>query len=510
VAVSVGMGAGASALPPTEQQTLQKQQMQLSEKAGVSNMGASEREHFEQKLQELYAAHGGNQIFQESSERQQEILLTLERETEKLGELALESNFRKRRLSYSLDPRHLRAIADKCTLDAAAGKNPRRPSYEFRSPPFLSAQAAGLAPNRSNRRLKVKPSDDGATQGVVYGIGPNGTTTTTTAAAAATSAASTQPASSKNGHGAAGPQLEPPFDDATLGTYSHHGIEPKYYGEGFTSKINQDRGCVVHPYVDSETQSLFCVFDGHGERGDEVSEFVLEQIVARLEADADLATDPEKALVRTFVATDEDLRSKADIDSFFSGTTAVVVYRCGNAMYTANAGDSRAVLARTDPATGRLVAVPLSIDQNPDTPGERQRIEASGGFVSDPPGEGLSARVWLDRNMTRVGLAMARSIGDNAVKKVGVIAEPEVRTHVVTEADAFMIIASDGVWEFISSEDAVRAVAASLEATKSASAACKNLIDLAIQCWKDNEGDYRDDITAIVMRLAPYPPEKSA
>lgn len=81
--------------------------------------------------------------------------------------------------------------------------------------------------------------------------------------------------------------------------------------------------------------------------------------------------------------------------------------------------------------------------QNPDTPGERQRIEASGGFVSDPPGDGLSARVWLDKNMTRVGLAMARSIGDNAVKKVGVIAEPEVRKHIVTTEDEFLIMATD-------------------------------------------------------------------
>jgi len=96
---------------------------------------------------------------------------------------------------------------------------------------------------------------------------------------------------------------------------------------------------------------------------------------------------------------------------------------------------------------------------------------------------------------------MARSIGDNAVKKVGVIATPEVRKHVLTDDDEFMILASDGVWEFISSDDAVASVAASLQATNSATLACKRLIDAAIQQWKDNEGDYRDDITAIVMRL---------
>lgn len=46
----------------------------------------------------------------------------------------------------------------------------------------------------------------------------------------------------------------------------------------------------------------------------------------------------------------------------------------------------------------------LSNDHNPDRPGELERIESSGGFVSPPPEEGLSARVWLDQEMTRIGL----------------------------------------------------------------------------------------------------------
>lgn len=50
------------------------------------------------------------------------------------------------------------------------------------------------------------------------------------------------------------------------------------------------------------------------------------------------------------------------------------------------------------------VPVPLSDDHNPDKPGELERIESCGGFVSPPPEEGLSARVWLDREMTRIGL----------------------------------------------------------------------------------------------------------
>ena len=58
------------------------------------------------------------------------------------------------------------------------------------------------------------------------------------------------------------------------------------------------------------------------------------------------------------------------------------------------------------------------LEQNPDSPGERERIETMGGFVSDPEEPGASSRVWLDKTRTLVGLAMARSIGDLAVKRV--------------------------------------------------------------------------------------------
>lgn len=103
-----------------------------------------------------------------------------------------------------------------------------------------------------------------------------------------------------------------------------------------------------------------------------------------------------------------------------SGTTAVVALYRDGCMWVANAGDSRAVLA-TRPEEGgeggtmdggsegaisslRMTPIALSEDHNPDRPGELERIERSGGFVSPPPEPGLSARVWLDQEMTRIGL----------------------------------------------------------------------------------------------------------
>jgi protein phosphatase 2C family protein 2/3 len=94
---------------------------------------------------------------------------------------------------------------------------------------------------------------------------------------------------------------------------------------------------------------------------------------------------------------------------------------------------------------------------------------------------------------------MARSIGDHAVKSVGVIAEPVVYFHDLKENDNFLIVATDGVWEFISSAEAVKIISKHLH--KGATKACQVLIETAAAKWHDEEGDYRDDITAMVVRL---------
>ena len=54
------------------------------------------------------------------------------------------------------------------------------------------------------------------------------------------------------------------------------------------------------------------------------------------------------------------------------------------------------------------------------------------------------------------GLAMSRSIGDAVGAMVGVTAEPEVSSRAVAAGDTFVLIASDGVWEFLESSDATR------------------------------------------------------
>lgn len=239
-------------------------------------------------------------------------------------------------------------------------------------------------------------------------------------------------------------------------------------------------------------------FAGHGQGGELVAQFALHEVQRRLEKHRDFETNIENAFKETFLAVDESLKEEALIEPLYAGTTACVALLRNQQLVLANAGDSRAVCARRS-SDGNYEALDLTQDQNPDLPGEQARIEKMGGFVSPPPEPGLSARVWLNADCTQIGLAMARSIGDHAVKGVGVIAEPVVTFHNVTKDDEFVIFATDGVWEFVSSQEAVDVVAENLH--RGATRACQALIETAAAKWHEEEGDYRDDITALVVRL---------
>lgn len=350
------------------------------------------------------------------------------------------------------------------------------------------------------------------------------------------------------------PVVPLPFGNRLVGTFSCHGIEPSHSFDvnSFVAKTNQDRGAVVYPFVGDSSQAMFMVFDGHGELGDKVSEFCMYEIPKYMEQHEKLETDLETAFKEAFVAVDRKLINAPRIEPLYSGSTAVTALVKERDIWVANAGDSRCTMATLVDNYGditksgrikkRLIAKDLSIDQNPDTPKEMKRILEMGGYVSPRPEPGLSARVWLDPDFTQVGLAMARSIGDHAVKGIGVIAEPEVLHHRFSANDKFLIFASDGVWEFISSQEAVEIVAEYLmfdeeddetdymdidegtddvfkeidEEKKEESkedrirnekyrchVACQKLIEIAAQRWRDEEGDYRDDITCFVVRIPP-------
>lgn len=239
-----------------------------------------------------------------------------------------------------------------------------------------------------------------------------------------------------------------------------------------------------------------------------------------------------------------------------SGTTAICVNFHGNLMTVCNVGDSRAVLghwieegsdaaiqleknkaneprtasttysdepreratsmagSKSFPTEGRILAIPLSRDQTPYRMDERERVKREGAAImsidqmegvedmhenwgdmvlgedvdiyGDPP------RVWV-AGKDYPGTAFTRSLGDKLAEDIGVMPEPEMLSRELTSNDHVLVIASDGIFEFLTNQQVID-ICTRCESPLSAS---EKLVKAAYDQWLIYERR-TDDITAIV------------
>jgi serine/threonine protein phosphatase PrpC len=228
--------------------------------------------------------------------------------------------------------------------------------------------------------------------------------------------------------------------------------------------IGSVKGAAGH--TGNADHALFGVFDGH--RGSAVATFSGSMLPQFLVSTSGYATGRWKdALVEAYVAM--DLHLKKHQPSEISGCTAVSLLATPTELYCANAGDSRCVLCRD----GR--AVPLSFDHKPQLPSELRRIQRAGSFVFRGRVQGV--------------LALSRAIGDFSFKqRVGIPWEeqavtcvPEVQSvSLDARRDEFVVLACDGIWDVMSSQDVVNFVRIRLARSMSAQEVCEELMDACL------------------------------
>jgi len=242
--------------------------------------------------------------------------------------------------------------------------------------------------------------------------------------------------------------------------------------------------------------SIFGIFDGHGPYGHDISNFVHETLPEAVVKDERFKEDPVQALTDSFPRTHDlciEAAQKTNFDCALSGTTATLTLFKQGILYVANVGDSRAVLAVD--RGGTLKAVDLTHDHKPDCEVESRRITASGkGCVRRLEGD-IPKRVFLKDKMYP-GLAMTRSIGDTVGVEAGVICTPDVTKRIIEQDWKFLLLCSDGVWEFISSQEAVDIV--SRFQPSDCQKATEALACEAWNRWIKEEGNVVDDITVII------------
>uniref|UniRef100_A0A7N0RD28 protein-serine/threonine phosphatase n=2 Tax=Kalanchoe fedtschenkoi TaxID=63787 RepID=A0A7N0RD28_KALFE len=199
------------------------------------------------------------------------------------------------------------------------------------------------------------------------------------------------------------------------------------------------------------TAHFFGVYDGHG--GCQVANYCRDRMhlalveeLELIEKDKALGKDKSdchqrwrKVFTNCFVKVDDEIGGKTGrgpVAPETVGSTALVSLICSSHIIVANCGDSRAVLCRGKEP------VALSIDHKPNREDELARIKAAGGKVIQ----------WNGHRVFGV-LAMSRSIGDRYLKP-SIIPDPEVMFVPRVKEDECLILASDGLWDVMSNEEA--------------------------------------------------------
>ncbi|KFQ36411.1 Protein phosphatase 1L [Merops nubicus] len=147
-------------------------------------------------------------------------------------------------------------------------------------------------------------------------------------------------------------------------------------------------------------------------------------------------------LEQQILSIDREMLEKLTVSYDEAGTTCLIALLSDKELTVANVGDSRGVLCDKD---GN--AIPLSHDHKPYQLKERKRIKRAGGFISFNGS-------WRVQGI----LAMSRSLGDYPLKNLNVvIPDPDILTFDLDKLQPeFMILASDGLWDAFSNEEAVR------------------------------------------------------
>lgn len=208
-------------------------------------------------------------------------------------------------------------------------------------------------------------------------------------------------------------------------------------------KNMEDFHKIIPNFCNDITKSYFAIFDGHN--GCSVAEYCQNNLHKFLEKVLfDTKFNYEKSLCKAFTLVDQNINKISDKKDV--GTTATIAVICqefnsklkafSKILYCANVGDSKGFLIRK--SSSSYSSIQITTDHKCDNATEVSRIRETGGIV-------FGGRVFGT-------LMLTRSIGDKEMSNYGVYAIPSIRRVELSEEDAYVVLASDGIWDIVSTE----------------------------------------------------------
>ncbi|KAF9316717.1 Protein phosphatase 2C 2 [Linnemannia elongata] len=249
---------------------------------------------------------------------------------------------------------------------------------------------------------------------------------------------------------------------------------------------------------DAEGTAFFAVYDGHG--GSNVAKYSGEGLHKRIVADKAFAKGDFLAAIKNgFLEMDRALRYDPEYGGDSSGCTAITATITDkNVLYVGNAGDSRAVLGSDG------TAIALSNDHKPVNKGsatlgpslkESRRIVAAGGFV--------------EYGRVNGSLALSRALGDFEFKMNAtlgpddqiVTANPVIVEHKLTEEDEFLVLACDGIWDCMTSQEVVTFVRKGISEKLPLDQLCEMTMDHCLASDSGMTGVGCDNMTMVIVAI---------
>ena len=284
---------------------------------------------------------------------------------------------------------------------------------------------------------------------------------------------------------------------------------------GDEKKVNQDNYFIFKNFVQGFDFIFMGVCDGHGYYGQEVSGYIKENLpmdlnhMIKAQKLNVLKDDLSPILKNAFILENKSLLRNKQMETELSGSTCVSVIFTPEKLILAHIGDSRCILGKcteiveNEEKKKKWTALNLTRDHKPTIPEEADRILKKGGRIrpmKDEDGEFIGPlRVYM-KEKDMPGLAMTRSFGDYFGSTAGIISEPEVNEYYFKEEDKFLVLASDGLFEFMENEEIVKIIQEYFEKNDIVGC-CEYLYKESTRKWLREEEDVIDDITIILVFL---------
>ena len=284
-------------------------------------------------------------------------------------------------------------------------------------------------------------------------------------------------------------------------------------------KTNQDTPLVYINVGGIEGFNIFGVLDGHGPNGHFVSQYCKNYFITKMnqfveslklinpyltveDVYRNLKESDYSYILELFEHADTELSLQNTFEANLSGTTCNLIFQFNIHLLCFNVGDSRSILTSDseDENNQILTVMSLSVDHKPDLPEELKRIQSMGGVIDqieDYLGNKVGPLRVFKYGCPYPGLAMSRSLGDLQAKECGVISTPDIIEYDINKKTKYLVVCSDGIWEFISNEQ-VAQICEEFYYKNDVGGFCKQLINCAVNIWTE-KGNTRDDITVVTV-----------